>query len=440
MSLQDLADALPPAGGSDHELLLNSLWAQMYRALPDDVDFEAEDPLLGDTGIVAPGVIYNGLVYELRPDDTTSEHDGAVVLVLGGQYRYVTVGQGIDVNFVLSDTVTVPPDPEDEDEEDRPGLGDAYLVPAGAEGAWATKADKIAYWAGYHEWFYIDPTPGREVWVAGPPGGEDRKKHYDSVAGAWVYGFGANPLGSGIVLASTLSAGLVRVWRVQNLTTNTPPSEPSVGDNYVIGSSPTGGWTGQAFKLAACESPGAFTLYTPREGDQVRDLATNIVYEWNGSAWVSLAGAALARKRVFTADTTGTSGANGTGYNFSTSVAPTTGVEGTSDGVTLSHAARSAGNILEFEYEAIALAAADSSGVQWTIGLFRDSESSAIAWKLALDGIADTVYYALRARLLVTAGDALSHTYRIVVASSSTGDTTRPGLQQRFFGLTEYAP
>lgn len=67
--------------------------------------------------------------------------------------------------------------------------------------------------------------------------------------------------------------------------TNTPPGSPVAGDCYVIGSSPTGAWAGQANK---------FTFYTtgwnfvaPWEGLTVWAKDTNILTTYDGAAWVA---------------------------------------------------------------------------------------------------------------------------------------------------------
>jgi hypothetical protein len=64
----------------------------------------------------------------------------------------------------------------------------------------------------------------------------------------------------------------------------TPPGSPDDGACYIVATSPTGAWSGQADKVAAFQD-GAWAFYTPREGwlAWVADEAT--LYVWSGSAW-----------------------------------------------------------------------------------------------------------------------------------------------------------
>src|SRR5205085_5178184 len=48
-------------------------------------------------------------------------------------------------------------------------------------------------------------------------------------------------------------------------TTNAPPVSPSEGDTYIVGSSPTGDWTGQVGKFA-CWLAGGWEFTAPAEG------------------------------------------------------------------------------------------------------------------------------------------------------------------------------
>jgi hypothetical protein len=81
--------------------------------------------------------------------------------------------------------------------------------------------------------------------------------------------------------------------------TNAPPSSPADGDAYLIGSTPTSVWTGQAGKIASC-ADGAWRFYPPFEGLRayVVPASTFIVYasgvwtDWN--SLISASEAAIA--------------------------------------------------------------------------------------------------------------------------------------------------
>ncbi len=66
---------------------------------------------------------------------------------------------------------------------------------------------------------------------------------------------------------------------------NTPPSSPNVGDTYVVGTSPTGAWSGQANAITSWSSS-AWGFITPTTGTLVVTVSGN-GYQWNGSAWVT---------------------------------------------------------------------------------------------------------------------------------------------------------
>jgi hypothetical protein len=71
---------------------------------------------------------------------------------------------------------------------------------------------------------------------------------------------------------------------VINMTTNTPPGSPAEGDSYLIGSSPTGLWSGNAGKIASYYS--GWRIKTPKEGwvAWVQDI--DRAYEFDGTNWV----------------------------------------------------------------------------------------------------------------------------------------------------------
>jgi hypothetical protein len=73
---------------------------------------------------------------------------------------------------------------------------------------------------------------------------------------------------------------------------NTPPALPADGDAYLTGGSPTGAWSGAAYKIATCRD-GAWTLLAPFNGLRAYVASTGgfIVYEnsvWTD--WNSLVG------------------------------------------------------------------------------------------------------------------------------------------------------
>ncbi|MEJ0062413.1 MAG: DUF2793 domain-containing protein [Alphaproteobacteria bacterium] len=70
-------------------------------------------------------------------------------------------------------------------------------------------------------------------------------------------------------------------------TTNAPPGSPATGDAYIIGSSPTGAWSGFAGKVAAWYA--GWKIKTPLAGWTAWVRAENRMLYHTGSAWSNLA-------------------------------------------------------------------------------------------------------------------------------------------------------
>lgn len=73
--------------------------------------------------------------------------------------------------------------------------------------------------------------------------------------------------------------------------TNTPPGSPVAGDLYIIGSSPTGSWSGQGGHIAYYN--GTWKFIVPNEGFTVWVNDENMEYSWDGAAWVSTISGAM---------------------------------------------------------------------------------------------------------------------------------------------------
>ncbi|MFC7541025.1 DUF2793 domain-containing protein [Siccirubricoccus deserti] len=75
---------------------------------------------------------------------------------------------------------------------------------------------------------------------------------------------------------------------VQQVGLNTPPASPAEGQMWLVGTSPTGAWAGQANRLAQ-RIGGAWAFYAPFLGLQVFDAATLTQWGWHGSGWALVA-------------------------------------------------------------------------------------------------------------------------------------------------------
>lgn len=65
---------------------------------------------------------------------------------------------------------------------------------------------------------------------------------------------------------------------------NTPPSAPADGDAYLVGGAPTGGWSGYAYKIAACRD-GAWVMLTPFNGLRAFVAATGACIVYADGVW-----------------------------------------------------------------------------------------------------------------------------------------------------------
>jgi len=275
----DAVAAIPIVGNVNKTLTRNVLVARMPYVLADAEDSRnlvATDP---STGAIIVDMMLFGRVFHYDPTDTTTAHDGTSCLVSADGKRYkLALGTDVFAYAVLDNTIATPPG--------SPALGDAYLVAAAATGAWAGKSNYIAVKTA-RGWEFVNFSIGRFIYVESV----DTYFHKNA-GGAWVPGFGSGIFAANSVpLSAAINFG--RRLIVENQTTTAPPGSPTVGVAYIIGPSATGGWAGLDGKIAICEVAGSFVVYTPTNGWAAYDKARNTEFRFNGSAWISSAGAWL---------------------------------------------------------------------------------------------------------------------------------------------------
>lgn len=163
---------------------------------------------------------------------------------------------------VSSMTTTAPPG--------APSAGDIYLIPAGATGAWAGQANKLAEYTSAG-WAIVAARNGHGI---GLPDGSIWIK----VAGVYVQ------LASRPMRAMGLWADLA-VKSVQNA----PPGAPAAGDVHIVGTAGAGAWAAQSNKIAMYVD-GGWTFMTPPAGLQANyKSGTKFVAMWfDGAAWRTL--------------------------------------------------------------------------------------------------------------------------------------------------------
>src|SRR5450755_3827849 len=67
-----------------------------------------------------------------------------------------------------------------------------------------------------------------------------------------------------------------------DISINTPPGSPSAGDCYIVGSSPTGAWVGQANAIAYFTT--GWNFAAPIKGMTVWIDTLALLYTWSGTA------------------------------------------------------------------------------------------------------------------------------------------------------------
>ena len=88
---------------------------------------------------------------------------------------------------------------------------------------------------------------------------------------------------------AALTTGMIHGESVNSIT-NTPPA-PTVGDLYIVGTTPTGAWAGQANNLAYWDGA-AWVFEAPRAGESHLVESMSETWHWSGTAWVKVAAAA----------------------------------------------------------------------------------------------------------------------------------------------------
>lgn len=196
----------------------------------------------------------------------------------------------------------------------------------------------------------------------------------------------------------------------------------SVGTAYIIGSAPFGPWAGNPGKVAICELANTFTIYSPAAGDEVYDKALTYPVAFDGTQWSSARGAIIQMPAPkVTLDTSNTTeSGSGPAYTYSNTSPPGTSYRHLRDDAGVAIAAKRFGAVgdenLIFQWEGRASMTGTGN---FTFGLLRDSESTAIAWcdKAFNTGTQETVL-----RFIVPATDLLSHTYKIFCVMNPSSD------------------
>lgn len=401
--------ALPVGLDVEKDLLRDCIVRRTPYPLASDEDAQqlvAEDPASGAVILV---LTQNGRLYPLDPLDTTTVHDGTTCLVSNDNYRYKLDDLRVPRSVLDKDLTEPPADP---------AIGDAYLLYGSPAGDWAefSSGQVVVYTS--RGWEGITLSIGAQIYAED----EDVFYHLD-VNGDWLEGFGINALPDASVAPRKMIGSLGWLHPVvENQTTNAPPTSPvpAKGTAYIIGSSPTGGWAGNAGKVAVYEDDeGTYEIYTPEEGWRVYDKSQDADYRYTGSAWESQRGAVIASQS--TGSQTSISVTNGGSGNYAQSVtsAPTT-TTGFRQFDTVAQTIQTAsGRRIEFTFEAVFPTAKNA-----IYALRRGTESTFIDWTRGFHANPNNNGYVVY-KFEVTTTDAASYAYTpAIIATAGAGVET----------------
>lgn len=340
--------------------------------------------------------------------DTTSAHDGEAVLVSeeGRRYKLTSPAGWPVVIEAQQDSPPVSPD-----------LGLTWIVGGAPTGAWASHADDLATWTanGWRfiaadnliGWFVLDRSTDSVVQMTDA---------------GWRDGLGASAISPGSVNGKHFVIGLQPRFSVENQTTNAPPGSPSDGVAYIIGPSPTGAWASKQTQIASREG-GAWAYYVPAAGWRVYDKALGYDVIWGGSGWVDpLAGQQTIPRHAsaYVSVAATVAATSSTVYTYSATPPTKSQKRSELSSLDVTMSATAASKKLLFEWELAG--SAPTSGNIVAFGIFRDAETTAMAWAGPTTR-----------RVFALSDDAASHVYRLAVF----GDADYPSLPlQRNASLT----
>lgn len=225
-----------------------------------DVDFNVGNPPLAVFSVAT------GFSYAYDSTDATTADDGLTCLVSGNGFRYhIEDSASISLNSVLG-TATSPPG--------SPVTGDAWIVGAAATGGFAGHDDDIAVYT-RRGWIFATPELGLTVFD------EDTETNTQFTATGWGGFVPELPDGSITPEALAFPGGVV----VES-TLSTPPGGPSAGQWFIVGSSPSGAFTGHTGELAGWDGA-AYTFLTPAEGWTVWHKTFVYQVSYVSGAWIN---------------------------------------------------------------------------------------------------------------------------------------------------------
>lgn len=421
-------DFKPAVDSRNGPALRNALVRRVIYALADTDD--PTDFVANTDGAVTLGLGTSAGVYWLDPSDTTSPHDGTTVIVTSDGYRY-KISDFRTPRAVLAVDEASPPG--------SPAIGDAYLTSAAPSGDWSSHGEEVAVYT-TRGWVFAELRLGELIYVADGT----RRWVYLDEDGNIQYRFDYED----DTIPDAALIGGQRRYIVESQIVNDPPGSPALGVYWIVGSSPTGAWSGEAGNIATSYDGSTWAIIPAVNGLEAydRNLAGNYIFK-TGLGWISAVGAWGKIQRVFTAGT-GSTSQPGSGIWNQTGT-PTTATLRRQDDVTLTHQAERIGAILRFTYRAdCTYAGHNTPGIhRYYVCLFRDSEVNAVAWGVGgtttIIEVSTVPYSSQNIRhvdivFTLEAPDINSHTYRVgIMQPVSAAGSAISALERREFTIEE---
>lgn len=267
-----LVDAIPSAASVTRATTRSGIAEAVALPLVNAAAVTAFNSMdLSTDGTPYPSVIYNGTVYDYDSADTTTAHDPSGGCIVSGDGRRYKRAVAIKPDHIVLDKdLTAPPG--------SPASGDAYYVATSATGAWAGHSGEYAVY-GARGWTFRAVDEGHILYVT-----DEASFYHMPASGTLTKGLGELALGDASVEVKLLESKFgVRVEAQQNA----PPGSLSDRVKYIVGTSPSGAWTGQNNKIAEYDSTAAaWVFHAVAAGDEVYNIALGYRVRYSGSAWV----------------------------------------------------------------------------------------------------------------------------------------------------------
>ena len=266
-----LVDAIPATGPVARTVTRQNLAEALALPLKDAAAVAAFNTWnLATDGTLYEAVIYAGSVYDYDSADTTTAHDPAGGCIVSGDGRRYKRSLNIKPDHIVLDKdLTAPPG--------SPSEGDAYYVATGATGAWAGQDKNYALYGG-RGWTFRDVSEGHILYVS-----DEASFYHMPAGGTLTKGLGDLALANASIELKHLESPAGTFVEAEQ---NTPPGSPTDRIKYIVGTSPTDDWVGQAGKIAEYDSaiPG-WVFHSPLAGWFVNDKGAGYLKKYTGSAW-----------------------------------------------------------------------------------------------------------------------------------------------------------